>query len=130
MNYASFNLYGTDDLTGLNNKAAFNMTRAVIESEISMGRADFSLIIMDVNNLKIINDSLGHELGDELLRHAVRCMRKAFVGYPLYRIGGDEFAAIINHAEPKGLVQKLQNITAESSKEDEELFHCSYQIAA
>ncbi len=57
-------------------------------------------------------------------------MRKAFVGYPLYRIGGDEFAAIINHAEPKGLVQKLQNITAESSKEDEELFHCSYQIAA
>lgn len=120
----------TDSLTGLNNKAAFSMTKEVIESEIQMGRASFSVIVMDVNNLKLINDSIGHEMGDLLLQHVALCLRKAFVGFPLYRIGGDEFCSIINNNDPQELIDRLQSITADMSKKDFDTFHTSYQVAA
>ena len=46
------NLAYTDAMTGLNNKAAFETTKEVIESEVKMNRASFTIIVMDVNNLK------------------------------------------------------------------------------
>ena len=120
----------TDALTGLNNKAAYTITKDVIESEVKMGRAAFSIIVMDVNNLKTINDTIGHEKGDILLQHVTLCLRQTFVGFPLYRIGGDEFCTIINDSSPQDLIDRLQSITAKKSKEDMELFNCPYQIAA
>lgn len=125
------NLAYTDSLTGLNNKAAFETTKDVIESELRMNRASFTIIVMDVNNLKIINDTIGHEKGDLLLKRVTACMRQTFVGFPLYRIGGDEFCTIINgSANPQNLIKQLQELTAEKSKEDFDLFQCPYQIAA
>ena len=121
----------TDNMTGLNNKAAFDMTRDVIESEVKMGRASFTIVVMDVNNLKTINDSIGHEKGDMLLKHCTQCMRETFVGYPLYRIGGDEFCSIINNsADPAALIAQLQARTAAKSEQDFSVFRVSYQIAA
>ena len=121
----------TDNMTGLNNKAAFQMTQDVIESEVKMGRASFTIIVMDVNNLKTINDSIGHEKGDMLLKHCAQCMRKIFVGFPLYRIGGDEFCSIINNSiEPDLLIARLQEAAAEMSAQDFDTFKVSYQIAA
>lgn len=120
----------TDSLTGLNNKAAYTITRDVIESEVQMGRASFAIIVMDVNNLKTINDTLGHEKGDILLTHVAECLRKTFVGFPLYRIGGDEFCTIINDTDPQVLIALLQAVTAQRSAEDFESFQCRYQIAA
>ena len=125
------NLAYTDAMTGLNNKAAFETMKDVIESEIKMHRAAFTIIVMDVNNLKTINDSIGHEKGDLLLKHVSVCMRQTFIGFPLYRIGGDEFCTIINGAtDPQYLIKKLQDITAEQSKKDFDTFKVSYQIAA
>ena len=124
------NLAYTDSMTGLNNKAAFETTKEVIESEVKLNRAAFTIIVMDVNNLKTINDMIGHEKGDLLLKHVTQCMRETFVGFPLYRIGGDEFCTIINGADAQYLIAKLQTITAKRSEEDFEIFQCSYQIAA
>ena len=120
----------TDSLTGLNNKAAFDITKGVIESEMVLGRASFAIIVMDVNNLKIINDTRGHDMGDQLLKHITNCLREVFVGYPLYRIGGDEFCTIINNADPSILIEKLQTIVAKRSKRDLDIFGTNYQIAA
>ena len=121
----------TDNLTGLNNKAAFQMTRDVIESEVKMGRASFAIIVMDLNNLKVINDSIGHEMGDKLLVNAAACMRRSFIGFPLYRIGGDEFCSIIKDSTSADeLIARLQANTAEQSEKDFELFHVHYQVAA
>ena len=122
----------TDALTGLNNKAAYEIRRDVIESEIAMGVGKYAVIVMDVNNLKVINDTLGHEKGDILLKHVSECMRKTFVGYPLYRIGGDEFCTIISSSENADiLIEKLQATTAERSEEDASLFDgVRYQVAA
>ncbi len=120
----------TDKLTGLNNKAAFDITKGVIESEMDMGRASFSIVVMDVNNLKKINDSLGHEKGDLLLQHATQCMRTAFTGYPLYRIGGDEFCSIVNNDDPRILIERMQGLVDDMSKKDYPFFGIPYQVAA
>ena len=120
----------TDKLTGLNNKAAFDITKGVIESEVEMGRASFSVVVMDVNNLKLINDSLGHEKGDILLQHAAQCMRSAFVGYPLYRIGGDEFCSIVNNDDPELIIERMQRLVDDYSRRDYPEFGIPYQVAA
>ena len=84
----------TDRLTGCLNRRAY-------EADLQRYREktveeSFVFVSMDVNGLKTINDTLGHAAGDELLLGAVSCMQQVFGAYgSVYRIGGDEFAAII-----------------------------------
>lgn len=81
----------TDNLTGCFNRRAYEHD---IEN-LSMDR-QFIYISMDVNGLKIVNDSMGHVAGDELLCGAAACMKQCFDPYgKVYRIGGDEFVAIL-----------------------------------
>lgn len=57
---------------------------------------DLIYISADVNGLKVINDTIGHAAGDELIKGAAQCMKKCFGSYgKVYRTGGDEFIAII-----------------------------------
>ncbi len=83
-----------DELTGLNNRRAFEDEIKSLDSHA----VDRNLVFvsMDVNGLKVVNDTLGHAAGDELLKGAAECMRKCFSTYgKVYRIGGDEFAALL-----------------------------------
>ena len=81
----------TDELTGCFNRRAYEKDL----TEISLHK-DFMYISMDANGLKIVNDSLGHAAGDELLQGAAFCMKKCFSKYgKVYRVGGDEFIAIL-----------------------------------
>ncbi len=120
----------TDDLTGLNNKTAFTNACELLDTEIRMGRAEFTLIVMDVNNLKKINDSRGHENGDLLLKHVAFCMKRIFVDVPTYRIGGDEFCAILRYSDTDALIERLQSMVHEISKKDLEVLGQGYQVAA
>lgn len=90
----------TDDLTGLYNRRAFEEDSIAIRDS---GRLkDISIVIMDLNGLKRVNDSLGHVAGDEMLIGAGKCITAAFGAYGrVYRIGGDEFAAILNCSSDK-----------------------------
>lgn len=57
---------------------------------------DFVFVSMDLDGLKNVNDTLGHEAGDELIKGAASCMKRVMGSYGrLYRVGGDEFCAII-----------------------------------
>ena len=81
----------TDELTGCFNRRAYEKDIADISME-----AEFIYISMDVNGLKEVNDSLGHLVGDELLKGASYCMKKCFESCgKVYRVGGDEFIAIL-----------------------------------
>ena len=51
--------------------------------------------MFDINNLKIINDSRGHEAGDEYIVRACRLICNVFKHSPVYRVGGDEFIAVL-----------------------------------
>ena len=81
----------TDELTGCFNRRAYEEDIANLSS-----KDQFIYVSMDVNGLKIVNDSKGHVAGDELLLGAASCMKQAYDPYgKVYRIGGDEFIAIL-----------------------------------
>ena len=81
-----------DHLTSAGNRLAFEKALTQLQDE---NRYPISLIMLDVDGLKIINDSLGHEAGDTLLRRSAALLQRSLRENDIvYRIGGDEFAAI------------------------------------
>lgn len=85
-----------DGLTGLYNRRAYEEDIAYYAKKEKLGK-DFTFVSVDVNGLKAINDSIGHEAGDELLKGAASCIQRCLGPYgKVYRIGGDEFSAIVS----------------------------------
>lgn len=111
---------GTDELTGLANKRAFEEK---IENRILQNRM-FSLIFMDLNGFKPINDKLGHDKGDEVLKEVADKLRRVFRDYDfISRWGGDEFAVLFEgdaeklYDSVKGrVINALSEIDAEGMK--------------
>lgn len=90
----------TDELTGLGNRRAF--VEAVERRTIAAGGGRFSLMLLDLDRFKEVNDSLGHGVGDQLLREvALRLNARMRQGDLLARLGGDEFAILIDNASPE-----------------------------
>lgn len=84
----------TDELTGFLNRRAYE--EDIYEHNDLPDEEHFIYMSLDVNGLKIVNDSLGHAAGDELLIGSCQCMRRSLGSYgKLYRTGGDEFVAIL-----------------------------------
>lgn len=95
-----------DRLTGLYNHSKF---LACMEAEFK-GGAGFGVLYFDLNDLKYINDNMGHEAGDALLRQAAAAIR-AIAKEPrlrAFRIGGDEFVAIAEQSSEEELTGLLQ----------------------
>ncbi|MBO5155480.1 MAG: diguanylate cyclase [Eubacterium sp.] len=84
----------TDDMTGLFNRRAYEEDCAkILEKGIV---SEVTLIMMDVNSLKSVNDTYGHMAGDELIIGAAKCILTSMGEYgKVYRIGGDEFVALL-----------------------------------
>ena len=85
----------TDSLTGLKNKAAYDEATALLDEKILAGAAEFCIAMADVNYLKKINDTYGHERGNIYLLNAGRLICSVFGAEHVYRIGGDEFVVIL-----------------------------------
>jgi diguanylate cyclase (GGDEF)-like protein len=82
----------TDALTGLPNRAAFNAALADLEER---GDRGWALFILDLDNLKMVNDTFGHHAGDQLLKTVSQRIAAAAKPGRAFRIGGDEFAIIL-----------------------------------
>lgn len=87
-----------DELTGLLNRYAYEEELKKIKAE---GMSDSLVAIaLDINGLKVVNDTLGHVAGDELIIGAATCMKQCFGAYgKIFRTGGDEFIIIINASQ-------------------------------
>ena len=84
-----------DELTGVKNKLAYTELEEELNQQIREKKdVHFAITVFDVNELKQTNDNYGHQAGDELLRDACAMICHAFAHSPVFRIGGDEFAAI------------------------------------
>lgn len=105
-----------DVLTGIGNRTSYLNQVKRLDSEIQQNSADFSLIIMDVNDLKGINDTYGHEEGDRILIEAGRAIRTVFGADRVFRIGGDEFAALPESVDNQGLSALIEQLQEEISE--------------
>ncbi|MCR5175514.1 MAG: transporter substrate-binding domain-containing protein [Anaerovibrio sp.] len=96
-----------DSLTGLLNRHSFN--EFVDTHGKKHPKNNIIIVAMDLNGLKTVNDTLGHDAGDELIIGAAKCMQQVLSPFgQVYRTGGDEFMAIIE-ASP----EKLSDIILE-----------------
>ena len=98
-----------DTLTGMLNRRAFEGEWHNSKQLLRRRRVDIGLILFDVNHFKAINDSYGHQSGDEVLKTISSCIQSVLRSAEnLYRIGGDEFAAIIIGSSPQDEVELAQ----------------------
>ena len=85
-----------DPLTGVKNITAYTeavgeLTRKIADKE----EPEFAIVMCDVNHLKSINDTFGHQMGDRYIKNCSKLICKTYAHSPVYRIGGDEFAIIL-----------------------------------
>ena len=102
----------TDELTGLLNRRALDRNlRRELSRATRYGRL-FSLVIIDIDGLKRINDTHGHPAGDRFLAEFASSLVESLrAGDSAYRIGGDEFALLLpetDHEQAQASVQRLQ----------------------
>jgi diguanylate cyclase (GGDEF)-like protein len=86
----------TDELTGLGNRVGLERHLRAMRSRIDRRGDQFVLLMLDLDRFKAINDSLGHNAGDDVLRRIAHAIEGAMrAGDAVYRFGGEEFIAIV-----------------------------------
>ena len=84
-----------DALTGVRNRHAYLEAEELLDAQVKKDPSSgFAIVILDVNDLKKVNDNEGHKAGDQYLRSACRIICNTFKHSPVFRVGGDEFAVI------------------------------------
>lgn len=99
-----------DILTGLYNRNFFEVEMA----RIQQGRNfPVSIVVVDVDNLKVVNDRFGHPAGDDMLRKAAQLLRSSFRAEDVVaRIGGDEFSILLPETDGTGtgtIIERLRS---------------------
>lgn len=92
-----------DAVTGLLNRVGFEAATEVALADARTRRTHFAICLLDIDSLRVINDTQGHLAGDELLRDFAGLLEDALPdALAIARVGGDEFAALIDidHGEP------------------------------
>ncbi len=102
-----------DELTGVKNKLAFDELEKTVQADMDQGKDHlaFAIIVCDLNDLKRINDTLGHKAGDLYITTSSKLLCDTFVHSPVFRIGGDEFAIFLKGSDydaREQLVEKIQ----------------------
>lgn len=91
----------TDGLTQIRNRTALQL-----DSDSYLGR-EITVMMLDLNDFKIINDTYGHEEGDRILRETAQCLADAFGQAHCYRYGGDEFLVILPDEPTSVFLERL-----------------------
>ncbi len=109
-----------DALTGLGNRAAFEeLYRPTVERAIASGR-ELSVVMIDIDHFKALNDTLGHPAGDSMLRDIGRLIRSAVREVDgAFRYGGDEFVLVLDGASSsraRGMAERLSRLVDELAK--------------
>ena len=84
-----------DPLTGLRNRRAYDAAVVNLDSSTE----PYAIVMFDLNDLKTINDRYGHEKGNAAIQNLARLICDVFKHSPVYRIGGDEFVAILTRRD-------------------------------
>ncbi|GAB6991648.1 sensor domain-containing diguanylate cyclase [Paenibacillus pini] len=99
-----------DELTGLANRKAFD---AVMGKWIDL-QVPFSLILIDIDHFKLVNDTYGHVVGDQVLRYLSQTMQDISREKDVcFRYGGEEFGILVKHVGPRGAEEMAEKLRTE-----------------
>ena len=101
-----------DILTDVGNRKAFNSKIGMLEGmDISVG-----ICFVDINGLKSVNDEMGHEAGDNVIKEASEAIASIFKKKYCYRIGGDEFVVVMPQVSEGTFAQHVERLRKKSKK--------------
>jgi diguanylate cyclase (GGDEF)-like protein/PAS domain S-box-containing protein len=116
-----------DYLTGLYNRNFFEVELARLQHSRLF---PVSIVIVDVDNLKAVNDRFGHPAGDEVLRKAAQALRQSFRAEDLVaRIGGDEFGILLPETDHPSVEAAVSRLRANRAKQLENMLDLSIGLA-
>lgn len=102
-----------DPLTNVKNITAYTEAKSFFDNLIKEGELkDFGVIVFDLNNLKTVNDTRGHDAGDKYIQRACRLICNTFKHSPVYRIGGDEFVAFLEGEDYQHRVELIESFNS------------------
>jgi diguanylate cyclase (GGDEF)-like protein len=100
-----------DPLTGLLNRASLDARVIEIEEQAHLTGGAVSVVVLDLDGFKRVNDTHGHERGDSVLRDVAYEIRKSLRSFELvYRIGGEEFLVLLPGVEPTEALQIAERV--------------------
>ena len=108
----------TDSLTGLSNKAAYDENTRPLDEAIASGELpEFAVLMVDLNFLKKVNDTYGHERGNIYLINCANMVSRIYGADNSYRFGGDEYVVVLSGED----AAKAEELTAQFKREIEQL---------
>ena len=111
----------TDPLTGVKSKHAYVEAAERMEHRIHINALkEFGVVVFDLNGLKHVNDTEGHDAGDEYIRHAAKLICRTYKHSPVFRIGGDEFVVTLEGEDYANRTSLLEAFEKEVDRNLEE----------
>ncbi|GAE35524.1 putative bifunctional diguanylate cyclase/phosphodiesterase [Halalkalibacter akibai] len=112
-----------DPLTGLRNRASFKEELTCKLKNAKLNNRVIALLLLDLDRFKVVNDTLGHQAGDELLQEAAkRLTRSVKLNASVYRLGGDEFIIVLD--------LKFEELSIQTANKIIEAFSVPFSIAS
>ena len=121
-----------DALTSVGSKSAYAHKVEELNSKMSDGNAEFAIVMVDMNNLKRVNDEFGHKSGDRYIIGCCKMICDAFKHSPVYRIGGDEFVVVAegsDYCERYRILDDLKKSFAKSYEQDDRDLYLRYSAS-
>ena len=111
-------LANRDSLTGIRNKTAYDAELQTLERDFAEGRlASYGIAMVDLNYLKRINDTYGHDKGNVAIKKVCKITCDVFCHSPVFRIGGDEFVVVLKGGDLEHINALIGNFRATVDKE-------------
>lgn len=105
-------LANKDSLTGIRNKNAYDREVLRLEFELAKGNKKFGIAMIDLNFLKVINDTYGHEHGNSAIKQLCYIVCHVFKHSPVFRVGGDEFVVILEKEDYMNSAYLVENFNS------------------
>ncbi|HHW18926.1 MAG TPA: diguanylate cyclase [Firmicutes bacterium] len=109
----------TDALTGLYNRRRFlaALDESIRKASTSAGPVPISVVIVDIDGLKQINDTYGHLAGDEIIKHFAECLSGGFRACDIVgRYGGDEFVVLLPGVSVEAATRRIKDVLSSWKK--------------